>query len=435
MRLLALDVGSSSVKTAILRNGRVDGEIVREAYPTTFDDRRVEIDAGDLLKAVSKAVRSLGPKVKTIDLVALSTMAPSWLAMDKRGNPITPIVTHQDRRSIEIAQRIEQQVGRGLHLRIACNRPFPGGISSTTLKWFLTHEPSVMRRADLVGHVQTLLLRQFTGARAIDPSNASFTGLYRTNDLTGWSDELCGAIGVHPSLLPDVRDGNEIAGRVTPEGARRFGVPHGVPVLTGVIDGSAAMLAAAVRPRPGQMVNSSGSTDVLAVAIPRPRPDERLLTRALGVGRSWVAVSTMAAAGSALTWARDNLFADVSEKKYWALVAKLAGLREKPAVTCAPFFAGDRMSIEQRRASFAGVTLSTTREELLQAIIEALAEQSAERLPLLRKASPSIHRDVLVTGGAGGALAKVLRRDWPGTWKFRDVNEATLKGLGRLAAG
>ena len=53
-----------------------------------------------------------------------------------------------------------------------------------------------MRRADLVGHLNTFLHRQLTGRRVIDPSNASFTGLYETVKQGGWSDELCRICGI-----------------------------------------------------------------------------------------------------------------------------------------------------------------------------------------------------------------------------------------------
>ena len=51
-------------------------------------------------------------------------MAPSWVAMDKRGRAITPIVTHQDRRSVDVAREIEREIGKARHLQLAGVRPF-----------------------------------------------------------------------------------------------------------------------------------------------------------------------------------------------------------------------------------------------------------------------------------------------------------------------
>ncbi len=56
--------------------------------------------------------------------------------------------------------------------------------------------------------------------------------------------------------------------------------------------------------RKGQLLNVSGSTDVLALCMDKAKPHERLITRALGVGQKWLSVATLAAAGAALDWAR-----------------------------------------------------------------------------------------------------------------------------------
>jgi xylulokinase len=431
MRALGLDFGSSSVKAAILHNGRLAGKVVRADYPTRFDGVRAEIDPDAVLRALKNVVAQLGPAARKIDCIALDALAASWVAMDRRGTALTPIITHQDRRSIEQARRIEKTVGKARHLQLAGNRPIPGGISSTTWAWFLEDQPGLLKRADLVGHLTTFLLRTLTGARVCDPSNASFMGVYSTLTLSGWNAELCQAVGVDQRLLPELRDADEIGGRLTEESAKKFGLTSGTPVLTGLIDTGAAMLLSGAKI--GQLLNVCGSTDVLALCTDRPRPDERLLTRALGVGKKWLSVGTLAAGGSSLNWAHRELFADLSAKAFWKLVHRAAAQKIKTEVRFDPYLAGDRMSIEQRTAAFSGITLATTRAEFLAAIIESLATASAQRLPLLAKTGTKIHRDVMLSGGAAKGLAQVFHRDWPGRWRFYLQQEASLRGLAKLA--
>jgi len=155
MSLLAIDIGSSSIKTAILKNGKITGPIVRCAFTTRYQGPRVEVDAKEILKALANAIADLGSRAKQVEVIALTVMAPSWVAMDRAGRAITPIVTHQDRRSTDVAIELEKRVGKQRHLKLAGNRPFPGGISSTTWAWFLKHEKSLMKKADLVGHLNT----------------------------------------------------------------------------------------------------------------------------------------------------------------------------------------------------------------------------------------------------------------------------------------
>jgi len=437
MTLLGIDIGSSSVKCAVLCNAKVQGKIVHAPFPTRRDGVRVEVDPNAILKAVASAITQVGPPAKKVDAIALSVMSPAWLAMDKDGRPLTPIVTHQDRRSVEQAHALEKKLGSHRYLHIAGTRPFPGGISSTTWAWYLKHEPQRVRKADLIGHLNTFLHRQFTGSRVVDPANASFMGVYSTIDLSDWSDELLHAVGGKRSQLPEIRDANEIGGRLTASAAHRLGLTEGTPMLVGVVDGSAAMLAAGAKP--GQLLNVCGSTDVLALCTNHPRPHERLLTRALGVGKLWVAVSTIAAAGSAISWTKDQFFADMDWPRFDKLMSKLArrsgpsktNHNSTPTVHFEPYLAGDRMSIDQKQAGFTGLTLATTREDLLAAVLESLAQASAARLELLRQLKQPISRKVVVTGGAG-KLDEVFHRDWPGKWTFRSENEATLRGLAKL---
>ena len=352
MELLGIDCGSSSVMAGVLGD-RVVGEAVRVRFPTRHLGSRVEVDAGAFLKAFRDVVRLLGQRAKRVDAIALAVMSPAWVAMDAKGEALTPLITHQDRRSVAEAEALEAQVGKARHLRLAGNRPFPGGISSTTWSWYLRHEPGRVRKADLVGHLNTFLHRRMTGA-VTDPSNASFMGLYRTTDLGGWSGELCEAVGARRSQLPEVIDGDRIAGRITAGAAREFGLTEGTPMLTGVVDGSAGMLLAGARV--GQLFNVIGSTDVLALCTDHPVPHERLLTRGLGIGRRWLSVSTIAAAASSLYWAKVQFFPDWTLAEFRRAMARLAARGAEAAgdVRFDPHLAGDRTSVEQRRARLPG---------------------------------------------------------------------------------
>ena len=434
MNLLGIDVGSSSVKAAVLRKGNPHGPIVRAFFKTEHRGERVEVPAERILKALGEAVKQLGAPAKRVDAVGLTVMSPAWCAMDARGRALTPVVTHQDRRSVAEAVEIERRVGLERHMRLAGNRPFPGSIGSTTWAWYQRYEPGRLAKVDLVGLLNTYLHRQLTGSRVIDPSNASFTGWYATLEQSGWSEDLCDATSVAPALLPAVLEADRVAGRITKGAAAKFGLTEGTPAMVGMIDTSAAMLLGPERP--GQLLDVVGSTDVLALCTDRPRPHERLLTRALGVnGKRWMSVSTIAAAGSSLLWAREQLFREMSIDAFRSLVLRVSRTSksdESPGVTFDPYLAGERASVEQRKAAFGGLTLATTREQMLGAIVASLARASADRLKLFESGGVKIRREVVVSGGAADRLDRVFQRDWPGKWTFRRYTEASLRGLGKL---
>ena len=59
MNLLGLDIGSSSVKAAVLRGGRIAGRIARIAFDTHYDGVRAEVDADDIGRAVARDTAQL----------------------------------------------------------------------------------------------------------------------------------------------------------------------------------------------------------------------------------------------------------------------------------------------------------------------------------------------------------------------------------------
>jgi xylulokinase len=427
-------VGSSSVKAAVLTDGTVTAGPVRHAYDTILDGVRVEIDPAAVWGGIVGAVKELAPG--TVDLIALTSLGPAFIAMDRAGEPLTPLVTHADRRSVAQARQIEREVGRNRLLEVTGNRPYPGGIASTTWRWFVEHEPERLAGADLVGGLTTWLHRRMTGQRVIDPSQASFMGVYRTTTLDGWDPDLVAAAGGSVDQLPEVFEANRVAGRLQKEAAHELGLPAGVPMQAGCLDGSAAMLAAIAEDDdvPGLLVNSVGSTDVLAMLIDEPKPMPRLLTRALGVGRRWVAVATLASVGTTLAWAQRTLFPDLESADFHALIRQLGTDSDSEGARFRPYLAGDRTTLNQPRGGFSGLTLATTREHLLVAVLDGLAAASAARLPLLTAVRPP-RPLVFVTGGAA---AEVMYRDWPAppggrSWTRRPVPEATLAGAAVLA--
>lgn len=431
MTTLGIDIGSSSVICGILKGKTVLKESPRAYFRSRHKGNRVEVAPESVLKALSDAIKGLGKQAAEVEAIALATMCPAWCAMDAKGKALTPIVTHQDRRSIAEAHELERLHGRAKHLRLVGNRPFPGGISSTTWAWYRKHEPERLKGADLVGHLTTFLHRNMTGARVTDPSCASFSGLYHTIKLKGWHPDLCEAVGANASQLPEILDANTIAGAITPQAARRFGLREGTPMMTGMIDGSAGMLLAGARV--GQLFNVCGSTDVLALCTDKPQPHPRLLTRALGIDNKFLMVGTLAAVASSLYWWREQAYADISVKDFPEILHRLArkGAKAAGGVVFDPYMAGERVSIDQRTGGFTGITLATTRDNILSAMIEGLVSASAERLPLLMASKTKILPTVAVSGG-GDRLDRIMRRDWPGKWHFRAITDATMRGLGAL---
>ncbi len=440
MKILAIDVGSSSIKAAFCKNGRIK-HIEHVPISTSLKGREVEIPAAGLLKSFRKAVRHITASHGHIDAIAMDSFCPGVVALDKHRAVLFGCVTHQDRRSMKQAEEIEQDIGAQRHLQLTGNRPFPGGIASTTLLWFKQNKPAEFKRIACVGQPTTLLLDHLTGQWVIDPSQAAFLGLYDSIKLSGWIPELCQRIGLTESQLPKLLFADQIAGKVTRAAAEQLGLSEGCPVFASMVDTSAAMLSTDCRP--GRMVHSAGSTDVLALCLDKPAPAGDILTRPLGTGhrlaKRWLAVSTIAAGGSTMHWLKDNLFADYSSKKFHKLTAHIGrqlqdqkpGGKADMEVAFAPYLAGDRTAMEERTGCFDHLTLANTREDMLRAAVLALAQASRQRFDRLSQIR-EVHSEIFTMGGQT-QLADIMHDQWPGKHTFTPLENEAMTGLNRLA--
>ena len=447
VRILAIDVGSSSIKAGYFKNGRLK-DFAHIPVVSLLQTSEVEVPAAGLLAAFEKAISKAMASHKKLDAIALDTFSPGLVALDKQGQPIVGCITHQDRRSQQQACQLEARIGADRHLKITGNRPFPGGIASTSLLWIKQRQPGRFKKIAKIGQPTTLLVHHLTGQWTIDPSQAAFLGLYEALSLAGWSAELCDAVGIKVPQLPQILFADEVAGKTLPPVSQRLGIPSGTPVFASLVDTSAAMLATSAQP--GTLVHSAGSSDVLALCLKVPQPAPDILTRPLGPGKyvpqRWLAVSTIAAGGSTMKWLHENLFHDLSAKAFSKLTMRigqhllptgpdqtlLPDADSATPVTFQPYLAGDRTSMDNRAAAFANLTLATDRRAMLQAAIMALAKASQERFARLAKIHPL--RSPIYTMGGQAELAAIMQRCWPGDWKFQPLEHEALGGLIKMVA-
>ena len=436
LRVLTIDVGTSAVKA-----GYWDGErfarMVRVPMTVKLDGAQAELPVKVALAAVELAGREAMRGQAAPEAVAFDVFSSAVVVTDKAGKATVGAITHQDRRSVESAEEIVAEFGEAWLLKRVGNLPFPGGIGSSTLRW-LRKNSTVLKGAGGVGQLSSLLGRHLTGRWVIDPSQACFLGLMEIG-TRAWNKEICKFVGVDVGTLPRIEFADEVLGMTLGDISRRWGIRAGTPVVGGFVDTSGAIVNTPMTP--GQLVHNAGSTDVLALCVAKARPKANLLTRPVGVGRvfaeRWLSVSTIASAGSAIDWARRELFAGVSDLEFARALRRACqsdpGL--SPGLRCEPWFAGDRTSLVQKRAEFAGLTLGTTREEMLAAIVAALARESAARYGELAKVQ-KIGREVLTMGGAtemGAAMHRAWALEGPGRHRFVPMEGEALAGLVRLA--
>jgi xylulokinase len=430
MNILAIDVGTSSVKAAVLdaAAGCAAGPIARAAFELDAPTHETaEVPVERVWQAVAAAATAAARKAPEAEAIGLSVFTPGLVLLDRQDKPCGPIWTHLDRRSRAQARHVWQTVGEEF---LACtgNRPLPGGMSALCYREQLNADPYLAHRVHAYLHLNGWLALHVTGERAFDPANASFTGLFGTLTDRKWSSRWCEYFQVEPAWLPPVRDGAETVGTVRSIVAAELGVPPGIPVKIGTADTSCAMLAAGLRA--GDLLHEVGTTQVLAVLAPHPKPDPRRLTRMLGVGDSFVYVTHNPVSGAALEWLHRLCFRDQSEAEFYEKSVP-AALKHTSRVTLdPPFLGGDRLEIEAHRAAFRDLELTTERLDLLAAVLEAMARKHRDALAALGT-SDRFERIFL-----GGHAAELIHRLIPEyhSSAVTVLQEASLLGIAKLFA-
>ena len=433
--ILSIDIGTSSVKAALLDSSYGVLNTAKADYRIrTTNVDWVELDADDVMGAIVSAVKNI-PGIEKTELICFDNFSPSMLPMDKNGDALHPILTHLDRRSKKQTRDILDIFGRERFRAITGIQPFTGGASITSVMWLKENATDAWRATARVGHINTYVYKQFTGVWATDPVNASQTGMYETVAEGGWSDEICRACGIPLSVLPEVMKAGAVAGGLNKKYAGLTGVREGTPVALGTNDAAAAQIGAGNRSS-GDILNISGSSDMVSILTDRPAVSDKYYTRAFCLPGLWQYYVTTAG-GFAVDWFREQFCRELDADGFFG------GEFETAARMCAdadlnvkftPYLAGDRQSLEPKQASFTGLTLDATRVQMLAALLLSMHEPMRDLIGECEM-NMALGGKIKLTGGmVTPALADLKRRLFP-KYEFEIYGDCPLLGNALLASG
>jgi xylulokinase len=390
-----------------------------------------------------------GIRREEIESVGISTMCPSLVALDGEGNPLRPSILYLDQRSLPQAKRIQEEIGLDRIFQATGNRIAPGTYSVTSMLWIKENEPEVFNRTRYFGHGNTFLAHRLTGQFAFDCTNASFTGLFGTGSDRLWSRELCQALKVPIELLPRPVISSIPAGTVSAAASRATGLAEGIPVAIGGADTACSALGAGVIDS-GQVFETSGTSDVLSFCADRPEFDIRFMNRCHVVPERWLLMGAMLSPGAALSWFRDQCCLPekrtaedlgLSAYQIMDLEAKISPPGANRLLFL-PYMRGERSPVwdPYARGVFFGLSLDTTKADMIRSILEGTAYGLRQNLEIAEKNLGLRAKDLRAVGGGSKSAiwtqikADVLKR--PIT--VLNLQETAVLGaamLGGLASG
>jgi gluconokinase len=249
MRVLALDVGSSSTRACAYDERGVEiGSAARRTYEARQGrDGSAELDADELVRACEAVLAEAGDGH---DALGISCFMHSLLLLDAGDRPLTPVLLWQDRRAAAQAEELAARLDpAAVHAHTGCF--LHPSFWPAKLEWLGSRVTEASR---IVSFADYLFLR-LTGELRTTLSTASGTGLL---DLRArrWDAELLAELRIDESKLPPIR--HEAAGTTFP------------PLADGVCSNLGA--ACTTRNRAALMIGTSGALRVLYEGEPEPRP-------------------------------------------------------------------------------------------------------------------------------------------------------------------
>ena len=430
MKILTADFGTSAVKIGIFDKNLNELASNTVTYQYFAENDRAEIDPETIYAAFIKGCSQISDQLAGIDIFAFDALCPSLVAMDAEGTPLYPSIIHLDRRSFAQSRYAINKLPKERFLEINGNLPFAGGISLTSMLWLKQHLPDVYNKTAVLGHMCTYLHKKMVGEFLIDPSNASFTGLYKTFTNDGWSDEILGAMDLDSSKLPQVRPSLSFAGRLQSGAAREIGLREGTPVLTGANDSCAAAYGAGVTNN-GDIINISGSSEIMMIATDNPIPNEKYYCRTSMEDGVWLYLA-ITVGGLALEWFMKQFCREMDVKTFYNDYLRRVCGEGVPNVRFRPHLSGDRHSLAKKTGGFSGLTMKTTREDMLRGLLYGILEPNLNMMKIVGK-SMKINSQIQWTGGMISDEYQKFKEGLLRQYTFIPKKNCSLIGLAKAA--
>jgi xylulokinase len=440
MLVLGVDIGTTSMKMGVFRLTDDALEPVRQfsqgyAINVYNDSLYGDIEQHKWKEAFVAGCRAMEDLVRDVEVVSLSGTTPGLTAIAADGTALYPAILMLDQRSRKQAQRIIDTIGLDRLLETTANMPVAGGCSLAGILWLQENHPDLFCKTHKFGHSNTYIAHWLTGSYAIDPSSASLTALYNTtrNDLT-WNEEIARAFDLSLDRLPQIVPAWQSVGKVLPSLAKELGLRKEPHVLIGGNDAVLAAYSVGIQ-EPGDIINVNGTCEISLVCLPRCLPSQNYNIRAHVLPGRWLTLHVMNAGGKALEWFKSVFCSELTDDDFYNDFlprAVDAWLDRDSGVTYVPYLMGSRYSLDPLKAELQGLTQTTTREEILAAIVRGLCQYQKNHLDEIALHVPL--RDAIhITGGALNPALIRAKQKWTRPARYVHEQDSSTKGAALLA--
>ena len=405
MLYIGIDLGTSAAKLLLVdETGAVRSAVTRE-YPLEFPRPGwSQQDPADWARAVLEGIPALlqGFDPSQVAGIGCGGQMHGLVALDEQDRVIRPAILWNDGRTADEVDYLNETVGREQLTAWTANIAF-AGFTAPKLLWLRRHEPEHFARIRKVMLPKDYINFLLTGVHCTDCSDASGTLLLDVARRR-WSREMLDLCGLREEQMPRLYESYEPVGTLRPEIAARLGLSPRVTVCAGAGDNAAAAVGTGTVGE-GACNLSLGTSGTLFISSARFRADPRSALHAFAhADGGYHLMGCMLSAASCNKWLMEDIF---RTRDYGAEQAPISPDRlGNNHVYFLPYLMGERSPINDTsaRGTLLGMTLDTSRADLVQAVLEGVAFAIRDSVEVARSLGLEIRSSKLCGGGARSPL-------------------------------
>lgn len=422
MSYLGLDVGTTGCKAVVFddRGGQLSSAY-RE-YPIISErEGWAELDSAlvsdSCLEVIGEAASASGEEIRGL---CISCQGEAFTPIGPNGEILGNAMVSSDARAAGIVESFSREFGRERLYEITGHTAHPM-FTVFKLLWLRDNRREVWDRAARFYCFEELIQHRLGLEPAISWPLAGRTMMFDVRSHR-WDPDILAAVGLDASKLATPKQAGSIVGVVPCDVARELGLSAHTIVVTGGHDQPCGALGAGVTSS-GRAMYSTGTVECITPAFSAPvfsqdLFDSNLCAYDYTVPGMYTTVAFSLTGGNLLKWFRDEWgkqeVEEASRTGASPYELLLNAIPDAPtSLLVLPYFTptGTPYFDTEVRGAILGLRLSTTRVEVLRALLEGVALEMRLNLDILNRSGVKVDELIAVGGGAKSRRWTQLKAD------------------------
>lgn len=406
MLYIGIDLGTSAVKLLLMDETGKVLNIVSKEYPLSFPNPGwSEQNPSDWWAQSKAGLKELTANVDKNSIAGISFggQMHGLVVLDENDEVIRPAILWNDGRTQKETDYLNNEIGKERLSRLTGNIAF-AGFTAPKILWLKANEPQNFAKIKKIMLPKDYIAYRLTGEFSTDYSDASGMLLLDVKNKC-WSKEMLEICGVKEEWMPKLYESYEKTGTLKPDVAEELGFPAECIVAAGAGDNAAAAIGTGTVGA-GKCNLSLGTSGTLFITSDKfgVDPHNALHSFDHADGAYHLMGCMLSAASCNNWWMKDILHTDdfADEQKPLDEEGRLG----ENHVYFLPYLMGERSphNDPSARASFIGMSMDTSRADMLQAVFEGVAYGLRDSLEVARSLGVAPERTTICGGGAKSPL-------------------------------